>query len=268
MAGTTPPMAERLGAPTANPSPTPPSARRASLARIDALLRAADLPHTYRVLEAGGGAVTRFRLPGEPHITTLDISERQLAKNQYAHEKVRADLESHEFPASSFDLIICNNVLEHLRRPDKALASLCRWTRPEGRLLIGAPNRRSMAGLVTRLTPHRFHVFALRHILRDRNVSELGGYPFRTFLKPDMDFDRVRARLAAADFEVLHSARYESDRRERLAHRNPAAGAAYDACMTMGRAVSLGRWRPELSDYHIVARRRPLASEKKVHRTQ
>jgi 2-polyprenyl-3-methyl-5-hydroxy-6-metoxy-1,4-benzoquinol methylase len=50
------------------------------------------------------------------------------------------DSEPLPFPASSFDVVVCTEVLEHLRFPGQALAEIRRVLRPEGRLVGSVPN--------------------------------------------------------------------------------------------------------------------------------
>jgi SAM-dependent methyltransferase len=50
------------------------------------------------------------------------------------------DSEPLPFPPSSFDVVVCTEVLEHLRFPDQALAEIRRVLRPDGRLVGSVPN--------------------------------------------------------------------------------------------------------------------------------
>jgi GT2 family glycosyltransferase/tetratricopeptide (TPR) repeat protein/2-polyprenyl-3-methyl-5-hydroxy-6-metoxy-1,4-benzoquinol methylase len=46
------------------------------------------------------------------------------------------------FAAGSFDAIVCGDILEHLREPDRLLRRARQWLRPEGRLVASIPNVR------------------------------------------------------------------------------------------------------------------------------
>jgi SAM-dependent methyltransferase len=63
---------------------------------------------------------------------------------------VRLDIEKAAFPYpdQSFDLVVCNQVLEHLKNIFLPLSEMDRVLRPGGRLAIGIPN---LAGLHNRL---------------------------------------------------------------------------------------------------------------------
>lgn len=51
----------------------------------------------------------------------------------------RVDVEALDFDADSFDLVLCNHVLEHVNHPERALAEFCRCLRPGGLLIAQTP---------------------------------------------------------------------------------------------------------------------------------
>lgn len=59
-------------------------------------------------------------------------------------EVLTGDVEQLEpaFEPSSFDVVICGNVLEHLREPGRLLRRLHGWLKPDGRLIASIPNVR------------------------------------------------------------------------------------------------------------------------------
>ena len=118
------------------------------------------------VLEAGGGSRTHLReqMLNIASVTTVDISAEQLARNTYADFKIEADLEKFE-PERSYDVVIMFQVLEHLQNADRALENLARACADDGFVVVGSPYMRSFSGMVTRFTPHWFHVFFYRRIL-------------------------------------------------------------------------------------------------------
>ncbi len=60
-------------------------------------------------------------------------------EGQYAHIDYVSDITSIPVPDSSFDVILCTEVLEHVPRPIEALQEMVRITRPGGRLFLTAP---------------------------------------------------------------------------------------------------------------------------------
>ncbi len=104
-------------------------------------------PPGSRVLEAGcgTGGQTLALLASSPGIrlTCLDIDDGQLALararlgGQAADVTFRqGDLLSEPFPAASFDHAFICFVLEHLTRPEMALAALRRMVRPGGSVVL------------------------------------------------------------------------------------------------------------------------------------
>jgi SAM-dependent methyltransferase len=47
------------------------------------------------------------------------------------------------FPSRSFDVVLCNHVIEHLAQPDRAAVEIARVLRPGGLAIIGVPNEGS-----------------------------------------------------------------------------------------------------------------------------
>lgn len=135
-----------------------------------------------RVLEAGGGSVSHFSLPDCAFVTTIDISPEQIERNDYAQERIVGDLERFDFKDREFDLIICWDVIEHLKDPRSALDNILSALSPRGIVVIGAPIVNSAKGLITKFTPHVFHVFFYRFFLRSRNAGKPGYPPFPTYL--------------------------------------------------------------------------------------
>ena len=116
-------------------------------------------------------------------VTTVDISAEQLARNTYADFKIEADLERFK-PERSYDLVIMFQVLEHLQNADRALENLAQACADDGFIVVGSPNMRSFSGMVTRFTPHWFHVFFYRRISGWKTAGQPGYPPFRAFYHP------------------------------------------------------------------------------------
>src|SRR5262245_5829480 len=76
-----------------------------------------------RIYEAGGGSASCLSawLLKNAQVTVVDLDEFQLEKNSFAHKKIHGDIQFHEFPNESFELIVCYNVIEHLQFPDRAI---------------------------------------------------------------------------------------------------------------------------------------------------
>lgn len=76
-------------------------------------------------------------------VTGLELDPEAAAEARaVCSEVVVGDVETMElpFPDASFDVVVCGDVVEHLRRPGDALARLRPLLRPGGRLVLATPN--------------------------------------------------------------------------------------------------------------------------------
>ena len=104
----------------------------------------ASLPAGGRVLDIGcGSGVLLAQLAGHAgHRAGVELSPGAAAEAaRVADEVVNAAVGSElPFPAESFDVVVCADILEHLVEPAAALASLSRFCRPGGAVVISVPN--------------------------------------------------------------------------------------------------------------------------------
>jgi ubiquinone/menaquinone biosynthesis C-methylase UbiE len=95
------------------------------------------------ILDAGCGTGLNLRhLP--PGSTGVDINPRNIAilrSRLPDHTIVEGDVEALPFADASFGTVLCTEVLEHLPRPDAALAEIRRVLRPGGVLVGSVPAR-------------------------------------------------------------------------------------------------------------------------------
>jgi len=140
-----------------------------------------------RILEAGCGQcwILRNELKFPYHLTGVDLDHDALAlrmsEQRDLHAAVHGDLLTVKFPDHSFDVIYCAFVLEHISGAGKVLASFRNWISPGGFIVITIPDRASGFGLLTRLTPHWFHVFYYRIVLGIKSAGKPGYAPYRTY---------------------------------------------------------------------------------------
>lgn len=129
-----------------------------SLALIASQLKDGD-----RVLDLGMGAGSLARLVDRGRGirfdgVTINPEEQKLAAPYYERTWV-ADLELAELSAlaeiSTYDAIVCADVLEHLRQPEKVLEASHRLLKRDGRMLISVPNV-AYAGLIAELMEGEF----------------------------------------------------------------------------------------------------------------
>jgi SAM-dependent methyltransferase len=236
----------------------PQGAARESLLGVHRVLAAELPPSRLAVYEAGGGSTTFLPLDvlRRARVTVVDIDEEQIRNNDYAQERILGDIQAYRFPPDSFDLIICYNVIEHLRDVDAALRRFCDALKPGGLILIGAPNPRSLSGIITRYSPHWFHVWFYRHVRGDKNAGRPGHPPFPTFFHPLVAPSRLECFAKARGLETIYRREYESPRFPEMRARKPALAALLDNL-----AATLNFLLPKgadvrRGDYHIILRKR------------
>lgn len=191
------------------------------------------------VLEAGCGRFRHFAYPSSMRIVGLDISPEQIARNDYAHETILGDVQTHRMDRR-FDSVVSVFVLEHVPDPESALRNMRAWTSPGGLLILAVPNVYSLKGLVTKFTPFWFHHLVYRFVYR--RPYEIFPTTMKTLIAP-----RSLRRFFARDELVI-----ETYGEERL---SGFFQPLYRAVLGVLRVLSLGRWRPERSNYFLVVRR-------------
>ena len=108
------------------------------------IAQAANL-HNALILVDGCGVGTysgQFRRRFTPRVEALDIEPERVAEAQHStpHALVAA-AEYLPYAASLFDVILSNEVIEHVQDDRATAAEIVRVTRPGGRIVIFCPNR-------------------------------------------------------------------------------------------------------------------------------
>ncbi len=205
-----------------------------------------------RVLDAGAGRRLPFSPPYRAQVVGLDVSEAGLAENRDLDERLVGDVETYPLPADAFDLVVCWNVLEHLRRPLAAVRNLAAALRPGGFLVVGVPSLASPKTIVTKLSPHAFHVWVYRSVLGSPQAGLPGHAPFPTYLRTSLLPARFRRALGRLGLSVEAEIRYPSGMVAAIVDRRPAFRRAWRVAEAPWRLL---RADPTLSDIVWVVRK-------------
>jgi len=214
------------------------------------------LPRRLRVLEAGCGSMSHVSLGASPHVVGVDLSERQLRRNETLDLTVLGDLHHLPLADGSFDVVVCWDVLEHLHTPRSALEQMARALYPGGHLVLGFPNLQSMKGLLTRWTPHSFHVWVYRHVLGSKTAGTNDHGPFRTYLRPEATLSGIQAWARSRGMDVGLCLLYQSEMQARMIGRNPLARAYVLGLGRVVQALTGGRIRASESDVILVLQKK------------
>ena len=236
----------------------PPGEARESLLALHRTLGDALPTADLSIYEAGGGSTCFLPLEvlQRAHVTVVDIDAAQLRNNDYAQEKILGDIQTYRFPRESFDLITCYNVLEHVGDVEAALRGFFDALKRGGLILIGAPNPRSLSGIVTKYTPHWFHVWFYRYAIGDKLAGLPGQPPFPTIFHPLVTLSNLETFAKANDLETIYRRAYESPRFPQMRALHPLLAAAVDTF-----AAALNLFLPDQADvrngdYHVILRKR------------
>lgn len=222
------------------------------LAEVDAYLnRWRSRKGRISVLEAGGGSRSYVNLSSADIVTAIDISQEQLNRNTYATHKILGDLHTFRFDDHAYDLIVCFDVLEHLDRPGDVLRSFVRALKSDGILCIAAPYNDSFFGLLTKHTPHWFHVFVYRYFFQSATAGRPGYAPFPTMLRKEMNPYHIVSFARQHDLDVKYFRLYERGRRDHIRRKSRILGGMVDGIIWMGNGV-LARKDFAMSDYMIL----------------
>lgn len=206
------------------------------------------------VLEAGCGSGSRFRFD-QARVTGIDISPLQLARNYALDERICGDLQSHPIRKNAFDLVVCWDVLEHLPRPSEAIHNMIRSLRPGGVIILGLPNLASFKGLITKFTPHGFHMWAYRTLWRSAKAGREDHGPFRTYLRRELLPGRLRAFLEDLGCEIGYIGQYESGMQLQLRRQHILVDRVLAAGGYLVSVISRRKIAPNLTDMILIARR-------------
>jgi SAM-dependent methyltransferase len=214
-----------------------------------------------KVLDAGAGRDLPFRLPAGARVTGVDISEASLAENPSLDARIVGDIETVRLPSDEFDAVLCWNVLEHLPHPTAALENFHSTLRSDSALIVSIPNLLTPKTLVTKFTPHRFHVWVYRRVLGSPTAGLPGHAPFPTYLRLNLLPRRLRRTLEELGFVVDSEIRYSSGMVEAILARNLLLRVAWKLAAALWR---VGGVDPELRDVDWVARKRAASTSQKA----
>jgi SAM-dependent methyltransferase len=248
------------GAPTAHPQSLldlPPGEARQSLLAVHGILDMKLPPTGLSIYEAGGGSTSFLPLDAlrRAHVTVVDIDENQIRNNDYAQETILGDIQTYRFPPGSFDLVICYNVIEHLADVEAALLGFCESLKQGGLILIGAPNPKSLSGVVTRYSPHWFHVWFYRYVRGEKQAGQPGQPPFPTCFHPLVALSNLENFTSTHGLQMIYRKQYESPRYPEMRTRKPVFAALLDAVARITNFLLPGNVDVRHGDYHAILRK-------------
>lgn len=207
------------------------------------------------VLDAGGGSFSHFHIPPDARLLALDISFGQLVRNTATLYRVQADLHDLPFGGGALDMVICFNAIEHLNAPQNALRQIVAALRPGGILLLGCPDRASLKGWITRLTPIWFHRLYYRFVVGKEDRGEKHFDAFETELDAIVSSRALPKWLQDHGMAILFYRAYDGAAAYELTRgdlKRRLISVPYYTAGFLGKLLSGGRWRATDSDLLFV----------------
>ena len=158
---------------------------------------------TLEILEAGCGRQWYFPMRGVAfRLTGVDLDARALEAREVGEgdlaEAFRGDLRTIDLPPERYDVIYSAFVLEHVRGARLVLERFVHWLRPGGIIILRIPDRNSVHGFVTRMTPFWLHVLYHRLVWQNKNAGKPGFDPYPTA------HDKIISQCGIREFARQH----------------------------------------------------------------
>jgi SAM-dependent methyltransferase len=217
---------------------------------------------TLSVIDVGcGWGVLLHYLDTKPHFDSValsgaDLTDTALYKKELYREFFTGDLAGGypQIGSERYDVVVCEQVLEHLDALDTAIATLVRIVRPGGTLVIGVPIFFPPLHLARKhLVPPLARI--LRHPATASHQQAFSLYSFRRLLRkfPDLAIEQVRGFriISGGLLRPLENYRWWFELNRRLGELVPAlcievqfilrkSGTDYSAACAGGSCTELG----------------------------
>lgn len=103
----------------------------------------------------------------------IDLDESSLKGNKLFKYRIKGNLEELPFKDNSFDVILCQNVIEHLEKPEKVFKEFSRTLLQKGTFVFITPNVYNFVTIISKFTPFLFH----RYLNRLRGIEVYDTFP-------------------------------------------------------------------------------------------
>jgi len=152
-------------------------------------------------LGAGAGIVPQMNFRDQvARACGVDPDER-VTVNSFLDEGRVGTGEALPYADATFDLVIADNVVEHLTAPAEVFAEVARVLKPGGIFLFKTPNKRHYVPTIARLTPHWFHQAYNR--MRGRQAENTFPTRYRANTRADISRAAATAGLTVDSIQFV-----------------------------------------------------------------
>jgi len=113
--------------------------------------------HTILDLGAGRGRLAHMNFRGLVACACGLDPEKAVMSNPHLDEAKVGFAENIPWPNSAFDIVVSDNVIEHVSAPISVFREVHRVLKPGGFFLVKTPNRYHYVAAAASITPYRFH---------------------------------------------------------------------------------------------------------------
>ncbi len=206
------------------------------------------------VLDVGCGDTCRVRLTSPTRTTGVDASETHIARNPGLDQRIVGDIDEVDFGLESYDLIVCWDVLEHLRTPVGTIDRMIDALRPGGMLLLAWPNFVSVKAALARRLPHGAHEAVFSWIYPYAR-GDADNSPFPTVLDDSLRLDRVLSHVKSRGVVPVEVVKYESSMQRRARGKLRLVGRPWKCAKAVVAFLTGGRLDPQWSDVMLLVGR-------------
>jgi len=210
---------------------------------------------TVQVLEAGCGSACKLTFGNNVFVIGIDISEKQLKSNSLLNKKILGDIQTYQLPSEYYDIIICWDVLEHLKSPEKAIANFYQGLKNDGLIILAMPNTTSFEAFITKIVPHWFNMLIHRYVFKNKGAGKEGRGPFKAYMRLSISPSAITAFAMKNGLRIEYFSIYSRGRIERLEERCKLLYVIYRAVALLFELLSFGTIEPRNSSFTAVLKK-------------
>ncbi len=117
----------------------------------------------------------------------IDLDKLSLNANKLLNYKIIGNLGELPIKSNVFDMILCQNVIEHLEKPDRAFKEFSRILSVNGTFIFITPNIYNYVTIISKLTPFFFH----RYLNKLRGIKSDETFPTHYRANSRKRLDRI-----------------------------------------------------------------------------